>query len=765
MPTTETASTYAFGQYRLTPAKRQLIDSDGDGVVLRGKIYDLLWYLVQNKGRLVSKSELMEALWPDTVVEENNLNQTVSALRQALDDNAKTPKLIATIKGRGYQFIADVGIVRDTAEPPDTVSHELPAAGGRRGAALFFGVAAALLIAILAYYRFSSISSRLPEITIAEDSPSIAVLPFENRSANDDDAFFVEGIHDDILTSLAKIGAIKVISRTSVAQFRDPDRVIPEIAEELGVSAVLEGAVQRAGDRVRINVQLIDAATDAHVWAESYDRLLTVENIFAIQSEISNTIATAMHAELTAQERDRIHHVPTDNLAAYEAYLLGNQKLERRTGAALEEARAYFEEAIHLDPDFALAHVGLADSYLILLTYSNKTWPELEPPARAAVEKAIELDASLGEAYATLAMINTESGNHDVAGPQFQRSISLSPNYAPAYHWYASHFFRTGRTPRAVEQLETAVRLDPLSPILRFSLSAYNLQLAHYDESKFHLRKSIEIDPGFARGYWGLANVYQQIDGDLDDAAIVAKRALELDSAVPTHYSLLASIYIDLGDDAEAARWLAEAGKLDSEGINYVVTALHLAMLRGDKEAAARMSEEYLDVHSYSIMVATPAINAHLKAGRFQNAVDIIGARDPNLLDSKNIKISNRNVRSAIALTNVYQRAGATQQARELLNRIVAYLESPSFRTFPLFQISDVQILILQGKKAEALATLRQHVDAGWRFQAHYHLTFDPVLDPIREEPEFIAIAEDVRADIAAQRESLREMLANEVGQ
>jgi len=759
MSNTAPNSTYAFGQFRLVPEKRQLLDANGQNVALRGKIFDLLWYLLQHKGQLISKTELLETLWPDTVVEENNLNQTVSALRHALNDDVKTPQLIATVKGRGYQFIGDVSIDLEAGGSSVGAIELVPKSGAYKWVYPLLAAAIVLSLAMFAFNRSEPLLDRVPEITATDEPPSIAVLPFENRSADEDDVFFVDGIHDDILTSIAKIGSIKVISRTSVEQFREPGRVIPEIAAELGVSAILEGAVQRVGDRVRINVQLIDAATDAHVWAETYDRELTVANIFAIQREVSNEIANAMHAQLTAREKVRIEQVPTENLEAYEAYLLGSQRLQRRTGAMLEEARRYFQKALDLDPEFALAYVGLADSYLILLTYSNKKWDELEPPARAAIERAIELDASLGEAYATLAMINTESGNHDVAGTQFQHAITLSPNYATAFHWSASHFARTGQLQKALEQAKTATRLDPLSPIMRFSLGSYNFRLGQYAEAETQLKKAIEIDPQFARAYWSLSILYHQIFGYLDEAAVLAKKAIDFDSGVPIYPTLLASIYIELGDDTEAERWLAKAAELDTSNINYDATAMFLALRKGDEETAVQISEQHLDVYPQIFSIALPAINAHLAAGRFERAIDILVDRYPELLVEGDNPISNRNFSPAIALINAYQLAGMGEQAQRLLRAASEYIDSSSFRTFPFFQIADVQLLALQGKNTEALATLRQHAESGWRYFTFYYLDYDPILTSIRNDSEFIAITEFIDADIAAQRISLDDIL------
>ena len=239
-------------------------------------------------------------------------------------------------------------------------------------------------------------SAGMTEDEVAIDRKSIAVLPFDNRSDQKSDTFFVEGIHDDLLTNLARIGSLKVISRTSVNQYKGTEKTIPEIALELGVATVMEGAVQRSGDTVRINVQLIDAQTDEHLWAEIFDRELTTDNLFAIQSEISKAIADALEATLTDQEQEQINRRPTDNLAAYSAYMLGRQLLPKRTSAALAQARSEFESAVKLDPNFALAWVGIADSAFLESSYGTLNFDEGLVIRQTAIDRALGIDPQLG---------------------------------------------------------------------------------------------------------------------------------------------------------------------------------------------------------------------------------------------------------------------------------------------------------------------------------------------------------------------------------
>ena len=269
-----------------------------------------------------------------------------------------------------------------------------------------------------------------PALVATDDRPSIAVLPFENRSADHKDGFFVDGMHDDILTQLSKVSALKVISRTSVEQFRDTRLPIKAIADQLEVNSILEGGVQRAGDRVRINVQLIDARTDAHVWAETYDRELTAGNIFAIQTELAEDIASALKAALTPAEKERARVAPTRNLAAWEAYQLGQQRLAKRTASGLDEAEQFFRKAIELDPNFASAYAGLANSLALRVSYSDTSITRTLEQAQAAADAALKLDPGLSEAWVQQAwspttVIRATSPNRCIVG--LSRSIRTMP--------------------------------------------------------------------------------------------------------------------------------------------------------------------------------------------------------------------------------------------------------------------------------------------------------------------------------------------------
>src|ERR1043166_7971621 len=338
--------------------------------------------------------------------------------------------------------ITPEGIVRETEiEASKSITHHT----GRKLVALtvvLAVIAAGLFVFQILRARSTSLQSTNGS-SIA--NKSIAVLPFDNLSRDPDNAYFVEGIQDEILTRLAKISDLKVIARSSTLRFQN-NGDLPQIAQQLGVANLLEGSVQKVNDQVRVNVQLIKAATEAHLWAEIYDRKLT--DIFAVESEIAKTIAESLQAQLTGSEKSAISKKPTENLEAHELYLKGRYFWNRRNTASLRKAADYFQQAIDLDPDYALAYAGLADVQSILPVYAGTAPKDDVPKALAAARKAVGLDSNLAEAHTSLGNALVSNGQLKLAEPEFRRALALNPNYATAHQWLAECLFGQGRFSR-----------------------------------------------------------------------------------------------------------------------------------------------------------------------------------------------------------------------------------------------------------------------------------------------------------------------------
>src|SRR6058998_777111 len=337
----------------------------------------------------------------------------------------------------------------------------------------------------------------------------VAVLPFENLSADPNNAYFAEGIQEEILTRLASIAGLKVISRTSTQQYQSKPKNLREIAKQLGVANILEGSVQKASDQVRVNVQLINAMNDAHLWADTYDRKVT--DIFAAESDISKTIADTLQAKLTGSELQAMAKVPTANTEAYELYLKGRFFWNKRTGADLKRAIDYSNQAIAKDPNYALAYAGLADSYTLLSVFGAASPQDSIPQARVAAKKALELDNTLAEAHASSGRIlSGYDYDFERAIAEFERAIQLNPNYATSYHWISNGpLTARGEFDRAITEGKRAVELDPLSMIDNADLGQIYFYARRYDEAISQVGKAIEIDPHSYLAHYYLGQIYQ----------------------------------------------------------------------------------------------------------------------------------------------------------------------------------------------------------------------------------------------------------------
>src|SRR3989454_2392249 len=358
-----------------------------------------------------------------------------------------------------------------------------------------------------------------PSTGSAIPEKSIAVLPFDNLSRDPDNAYFAEGVQDEILTRLAKVADLKVISRTSTQRFKSAPADLREIAKQLGVTHILEGSVQKAGDSVRVNVQLINALTDAHLWADTYDRKLT--DIFAVESEIAKTVADVLQAKLTGSEQHVIAARPTANTEAHQLYLKGRFFWYKRTGNDLKKSIDYFQQAIAADPNYALAYAGVADGYVWLPAYTAGTPQDCYPKAKAAAKKALELDDTLAEARTSLAIaIWLYDFDSSQANREFQRAIELNPNYAIAHQQYGNVTLSAlGRFDDAIAEGKRAVELDPLSLVINTDLGVDYHYARRYDEAIAQLHKTLEMDPGFYIAHLGLGQILDAKGAG--DAAIV----------------------------------------------------------------------------------------------------------------------------------------------------------------------------------------------------------------------------------------------------
>jgi TolB-like protein/Flp pilus assembly protein TadD len=444
---------------------------------------------------------------------------------------------------------------------------------------------------------------------------SIAVLPFESLSEDKSNAYFAEGVQDEILTRLAKVADLKVISRTSTQHFKSAPDNLPQIAKQLGVTNILEGSVQKANDQVRVNVQLINALTDAHLWAETYDRKLT--DIFAVESDIAKTIADTLQAKLTGSEKIAMAKKPTENPEAYELYLKGRFFWNKRTAADLRKSIEYFNQAIAKDPGYAQAYAALAQSWKLLPAFNGGAPNDCFPQAEAAARKALALDETSSTAHASLASLKGLNGfDYPGAIAEYERTLQLNPNDATARQWFANDALaNVGQTEREIAELKRAVELDPLSLVINSNLGVAYIHAGRLDEAIAQLRKTVELDGAFYYSRYNLAQAlelkglipeataeYQKtmsmtedpaplgmlgrlyaLHGQKDEALKILQKLRQNREQRYTAAYALALIYVGLGDRNEALNWL-EQGYREHDGFNIGPIRVDplLAPLHGD---------------------------------------------------------------------------------------------------------------------------------------------------------------------------------------
>ena len=430
--------------------------------------------------------------------------------------------------------------------------------------------------------RSKSTSTPRPSEAATVPEKSIAVLPFANLSRDPDNEYFAAGIQDEIISRIAQISDLKVISCSSTQRYKGAPQNLRQVASELGVANILEGSVQKANGQVHVNVQLINALTDTHLWADIYDRKLV--DVFGVESEIAKTIAEALQAKLTGSEKSSIAKAPTANPEAYELYLKGRFFWNKRSGLDLRKAIEYFQQAIAKDPNYALAYAGLADAYLLLPTYGNASTLESIPPARAALKKALELDDSLAEAHASSGLLDQIELHLEQGNSELERAIHLKPNYATAHHWLMLGYLTLGHFDPAIAEGKRALELDPLSLIINADFAWTYFCARRFDEAERQAGKALEIDPQFFLARYYLGEVLQ-FKGRRADAISEYRKAFDLNGD-PYSLGMLGRAYAQNGQKNEAQKVLGQLSDLAKSRYvaPYAIALVYLGL--GEKERA-----------------------------------------------------------------------------------------------------------------------------------------------------------------------------------
>jgi TolB-like protein/DNA-binding winged helix-turn-helix (wHTH) protein/tetratricopeptide (TPR) repeat protein len=604
----------------------------GFRIRLQEQPFQVLAMLLEKPRELVTREDLRQKLWTaDTFVDfDHGLNKAINKIRGALGDSAASPRFIETVARRGYRFIADVaGVETVPVATPDMLT---PADRGQlvvaektarptrvhgRLAWTISGVALALVSAV----GWIMLARGSGSTTVR----SLAVLPLDSLSSDPSQEYFADGMTDQLITTLGQIGALRVISRTSVMPYKHTRKPLPQIAHELNVDAVVEGTVIRSGAQVRITAQLIDAVADKHLWAQSYDGDL--RDTLALQNTVARAIAEQIRINVTPQEQVALKHANVVNPDAYEAYLKGRYFWNKRTGDGLKRAKGYFDQAVATDPNYAQAYSGLADTYALLgdWQYAVMTAKEALPKAKAAAVRALELDNTLGEAHTSLAFIlDGFDWDWESADREFRRGLELNPGYATAHHWYAWHLSLSGRHRDAIAEMRKAESVDPLSLIIKSDLAELLLIGHFYDASIQQSRRTIDMDVTFSMAHNQLGQAYLQ-QQQYEEAIAELQKAIQLSEGNPTSTANLARAYAASGRRNDAVQLLNALKRRSSPGYSNAPEIAVIYTALGDRDQAMTWLEQGYEERFNPGVLLRPGFDPLRSDPRFQTLARRVG--------------------------------------------------------------------------------------------------------------------------------------------
>lgn len=591
--TAAVSHTLRFDNYELDTRAGQL-RKNGIKLRLRGQPLQVLGILVEHAGEVVTREELQRQIWTaDTFVDfDHGLHNAIARIREALGDSAESPRYIETLPRLGYKFIGvveDPPVPRQAEEPVVEASQPaIPDAPRKRIPTRIYIMCAMLLLGFAAWAAQRYVHAKAGVQPIR----SIAVLPLANLSGDPSEEFFADGMTDQLITDLAQIGSLRVISRTSVMQYKGTKKALPEIARELNVDAIVEGSVVRSGQRVRVTAQLVQARADRHLWAETYDRDLG--DILKLQGEVSDAIAQQVRAQLSGTQQAQLHRNSPVNPAAYDAYLRGRLYFVNGffNPEELRKAQHYFEESLQKDPKFALAYTGLADTYVYSAFAGSMPRDQAYQLAKGALAKALALDDSIGEAHDTLGLLASQfDWDWEAADREFSRAIALAPSYSCAHEDRAIFLALLGRHADALSEIKQIDQLD-YGPSAAGSESFAYFELRDYPALIDASRRALLLNPNDASEHYRLGVAYEGT-GKLADAISEYKKSAEISPGSQTS-AALAHAYAALGKKDEAQKILRDLEReaKQNSASPYTMATIYAGLGDTDK-AFASLEEAY----------------------------------------------------------------------------------------------------------------------------------------------------------------------------
>jgi TolB-like protein/Flp pilus assembly protein TadD len=574
---TEIELAYEFGPFHFYPAESLLL-RDGEPVPITMKVLELLLILIRNRGRLVEKERLLKEMWPDSFVAENNLTVNISALRKALGDRGPAHEYIETVPKRGYRFIAGV---REVKEPD-------PAASSRA----------------------QPTSRALRAARGEQQVDSLAVLPLANISGDPSTEYLSDGITESIIDGLSKVPRLRVMAHGTVFRYKGQHLDPQEVGHKLGVRAIVMGRVMHLADRLTISTELIDVADGSQLWGRQYNYAMA--DIFQAQEQIARQILDQLLIKLTGEEEARLGKRYTQNTEAYKLYLKGRYFWNKRTAEYLKKAIEYFQRAIDLDANYALAYAGLADCYSLFGTAAVLRPREQLRKAKEAATRALEIDGQLAEAFASLALARMNyDWDWEAAEKDYRRAIELNPNYATAHHWYGRLLSKLGKLDEAMVELTRAQELDPLSLIISTNVARNFYYAGEYEHAIKLCLEALELDPRFAAAQAVMGLSYHQM-GMIEEAIKIYRVIIEVSSGDPEAIAFLGNAYAMQGNTDEALKVLAELEELSRH--RYVSPFAMAVLYTGlcDKDSAFMWLDRAYDERSdaLSCIKVEPFLNS-----------------------------------------------------------------------------------------------------------------------------------------------------------